>query len=55
MTDGTGLNDELRPEYDETLLKKNGIVGNIQDNMLRAQTLCASNQMLPLLSLMTMQ
>ena len=26
MTDGTGLNDELRPEYDETLLK-NGIRG----------------------------
>ena len=26
MTGGTGLNDELRPEYDETLLK-NGIRG----------------------------
>ena len=26
MTDGTGLNDELRPEYGETLLK-NGIRG----------------------------
>ena len=26
MTGGTGLNDELRPEYDETL-KKNGIRG----------------------------
>lgn len=45
MTDKTELNDELRPEYDETLLK-NGIVGNMRSNMPLEQTLSDLNQML---------
>ena len=50
MTDTTALNDELRPEYDETLLK-NGIRGKYVGNMLLVQSLSVSHQMLPPLSL----
>ena len=38
MTDTITPNGELRPDYDETSLK-NGVVGNMQSNMLPVQTL----------------
>ena len=51
LSDIVSLNGELRPEYDETLLKT-VFVGNMLSSPLLAQTLFALIQMLPMLFLM---